>query len=147
MTGLVARTVLACGLLTSGALALPSTASAQTVTFRACNHTDDIAMVASSYIPLGGSDWRNMGWTSVDPGQCKDIFETANGIFYARAEVKDDPDSFWGSDINQCVEYPGPYDFYTTSEQTDCPEGEAAMFTEFHSNGSPVFVWNLNPSD
>jgi uncharacterized membrane protein len=121
--------------------------SSHSVTLRACNHTDSIVLVASSFIPIGGSDWRNKGWTAVSAGQCLDIFKTMNYTFYARAEVKGDSDSSWGTDIDQCVEYPGPYDFYTKSEDTTCPEGEPAKFTTFKSDGSPVYVWNLNPPD
>ena len=120
--------------------------SGHTVTMRACNHTGDAVMVASSFIPVGGSDWRNKGWTSVAAGQCLDIFKTTNYTFYARAEVKGDSASYWGSDIKQCVEYPGPYDFFTGSNDTSCPEGEPADFSTFKSDGSPVYVWNLNPN-
>jgi hypothetical protein len=114
------------------------------VTMRACNHTGNILMVAASFIPVGGTDWRNKGWTSVGAGQCLDIFETSNYTFYARAEVKGDSDTSWGTDIKQCVEYPGPYDFYTGSNDTSCPEGEPADFSTFKSDGNPVYVWNLN---
>src|SRR5579859_915336 len=91
------------------------------VTLRVCNRTDEQVLVASSYIPIGGSDWRNKGWTGVAAGSCLDVFETENRTFYARAEVKGDSEQYWGTDIKQCVEYPGPYDFYTGSEDTTCP--------------------------
>lgn len=133
ITGLAAAT------LTSPAQA------ASTVTLRVCNHTDESVLVGSSYIPIGGSDWRNKGWTKVNAGDCEDIFKTTNRTFYARAEVKGDSDHYWGSDIKQCVEYPGPYDFYTRSEDTTCPEGEPQQFTTFHSDGRSVYVWNLTP--
>lgn len=126
------------------AAAAPAQAASQ-ITLRACNHTDDPVLVASSYIPIGGSDWRNKGWTRVEAGNCEDIFRTTNRTFYARAEVKGDSQQYWGSDIKQCVEYPGPYDFYTKSEDTTCPEGEPQEFTTFHSDGRAVYVWNLNP--
>jgi uncharacterized membrane protein len=115
------------------------------VTLRVCNRTNDTVLVASSYIPIGGSDWRNKGWTRVRAGGCEDIFKTDNRTFYARAEVKGDSDQYWGADIKQCVEYPGPYDFFTGSDETTCPEGEPAEFTTFHSDGRPVYVWNLDP--
>jgi uncharacterized membrane protein len=131
-----------------GAVASFSPAQAATViTLRACNHTDKTVLVGSSYIPIGGSDWRNKGWTGVRPGACLDIFKTENRTFYARAEVKGDSEHYWGADIKQCVEYPGPYDFFTGSDDTTCPEGEPAEFTTFHSDGRPVYVWNLNPAD
>ncbi len=121
--------------------------AASTTTLRVCNHTSDAVLVASSYIPIGGSDWRNKGWTEVDAGSCYNVFKTNNGTFYARAEVKGDSDRYWGKDIKQCVEYPGPYDFYTGSDDTTCPEGEPAEFTTFHSHGRPVYQWDLTPAD
>lgn len=142
-TGLAA----ALGLAALACVVDASGAQAANITMRACNHTNSPVMVASSYIPTNASDWRNKGWTQVSAGSCQDIFKTSNGTFYARAEVKGDSDSYWGSDIQQCVEYPGPYDFYTHSSDTTCPEGEPAEFTTFHSDGSPVYVWNLNPPD
>ncbi len=125
----------------SGDIRLAST----TITFRACNHTDNAVVVGASYIPVGGNLWRNKGWTQVGPGACRDIFTTDNKTFYARAEVKGSSDQYWGHDIKQCVEYPGPYDFMTRSEDTTCPEGDPADMTTFHSDGRPTYVWNLNP--
>jgi len=125
-------------------LATPAEARSR-ITLRVCNRTSDVVLVASSYIPVGCSDWRNKGWTRVRAGGCDDIFTTDNRTFYARAEVKGDSDQYWGSDIKQCVEYPGPYDFYTGSDDTTCPEGEPAEFTTFHSDGRSVYVWNLDP--
>ena len=135
----------AVGLAGFAALAATPASAASTVTLRACNNTRDTVLVGSSYIPIGGSDWRNKGWTRVNAGSCLDIFKTTNRTFYARAEVKGDSDQFWGADISQCVEYPGPYDFYTRSEDTTCPEGEPQKFTTFHSDGRAVYIWNLNP--
>src|SRR3569832_1000804 len=135
----------AVGVAGFAALASTPASAASAITLRACNHSGGTVLVASSYIPIGGSDWRNKGWTRVNAGQCLDIFKTTNRTFYARAEVKGDSEQYWGSDIKQCVEYPGPYDFYTRSEDTTCPEGEPAEFTTFHSDGRPVYVWNLNP--
>ncbi|MGZ5939898.1 MAG: DUF1036 domain-containing protein [Rhizomicrobium sp.] len=134
------------GLAALAAVAMATPAQARgTVTLRVCNRTNDSVLVASSYIPIGGSDWRNKGWTRVRAGGCEDIFKTENRTFYARAEVKGDSDQYWGADIKQCVEYPGPYDFFTGSDDTTCPEGEPAEFTTFHSDGRPVYVWNLDP--
>jgi uncharacterized membrane protein len=136
----------ALGLAGLAAVSMSTSAqAASVVTLRACNHTHNPVLVGSSYIPIGGSRWRNKGWTRVAAGGCEDIFKTTNHTFYVRAEVKGNSDQYWGSDIKQCVEYPGPYDFYTGSDDTTCPEGEPADFTTFHSDGRPVYVWNLNP--
>jgi uncharacterized membrane protein len=135
------------GLLSIATLSLAATtpADAATITLRTCNHTRHTVMVASSYIPVGGSDWRNVGWTRVNARSCTNIFRTKNRTFYARAEIRGNSSRYWGTDIKQCVEYPGPYDFYTRSEDTTCPEGEPQKFTTFHSDGRPIFVWNLDP--
>ena len=146
--GLLAVAALASTLSGSPAAAPPpylQMAANSTITFRACNHTKTTVLVASSFIPVRASDWRNKGWTGVNAGACADIFVTENRTFYARAEVKGHSDQSWGSDIAQCVEYPGPYDFFTKSSDTSCPEGEPAQFTTFHSDGRSVYVWNLNP--
>jgi uncharacterized membrane protein len=115
------------------------------VTFRTCNHTKGPVVVGTSYIPVNGNLWRNKGWTQVGAGACRDIFTTSNHTFYARAETKGKSDQYWGTSIKQCVEYPGPYDFTTRSEDTTCPQGVPADMTTFHSDGRPVYVWNLNP--
>jgi uncharacterized membrane protein len=147
--GLFAVIALASAVSGSPPAAAPSPdlrmAANSVITLRACNHTKTAVLVASSYIPIGGRDWRNKGWTAVNAGACGDIFKTDNRTFYVRAEVRGHSDQSWGSDIAQCVEYPGPYDFMTKSSDTTCPEGEPAQFTTFHSDGRPVYVWNLNP--
>jgi uncharacterized membrane protein len=131
--------------LAAVAASAPAQARGHAITLRVCNRTEDSVLVASSFIPIGGSDWRNKGWSRVRSGSCLDVLTTENRTFYARAEVKGDSDQYWGSDIKQCVEYPGPYDFYTGSDDTTCPEGEPAQFTTFHSDGRSVYVWNLDP--
>ena len=115
------------------------------VTLRACNHTKDTLLIAASFVPVGGKIWRNKGWMIVKAGTCDDIFVSANRKFYARAEVKDHSNQSWGNDIKKCIEYPGPYDFTTSSKDTSCPEGQPAYFAEFNSDGSAVYVWNLTP--
>jgi hypothetical protein len=122
-----------------------SEASAAPVTLRACNHTKDDVLVAGSYIPPGGEKWRNKGLDARQRRCLPRYIQNDQQHFYVRAEVKGDSSQFWGSDIMQCVEYPGPYDFYTGSDETTCPEGEPQKFTTIHSDGRPVFVWNLNP--
>lgn len=122
-----------------------ASAASSLVTLRACNHTKETVVVGSSFIPVNGRDWMNKGWTTVNAHSCADIFKTQNHTFYVRAEVRGHTDQSWGSDIAQCVEYPGPYGFMTKSSDTTCPEGEPAQFSTIHSNGTPVFVWDLNP--
>jgi uncharacterized membrane protein len=144
--GFLAASLIAAAISGSGAeSAAIRLAANNVITLRVCNHTSNPTLIGSSFIPVGGRAWRNKGWTKVNAGACRDIFTTNNHTFYARAEVQGHSDEFWGTDIKQCIEYPGPYDFMTGSKDTTCPEGEPAQFTTFHSNGSPVYVWNLNP--
>ncbi|HVE03324.1 MAG TPA: DUF1036 domain-containing protein [Rhizomicrobium sp.] len=145
-TGILAATLVAAAISGSGAApAEVQLAANNVITLRVCNHTSNPTLIGSSFIPIGGKEWRNKGWTKVNAGACRDIFTTTNRTFYARAEVQGHSDEFWGTDIKQCIEYPGPYDFMTGSNDTTCPEGEPAEFTTFHSDGRPVYVWNLNP--
>jgi uncharacterized membrane protein len=144
--GLLAAALVSAAISGSGvATADIQLAANSVITLRVCNHTSNPTLIGSSFIPVGGKEWRNKGWTKVNAGACRDIFTSTNRTFYARAEVQGHSDEFWGTDIKQCVEYPGPYDFMTGSNDTSCPEGEPAQFTTFHSDGRPVYVWNLNP--
>ena len=134
--------------LAAVAMSTPAQARNTTVVFRACNNTDKTIMLASSFIPIGQSDnWRNKGWQPVSAHSCAEIFRTENTTFYARAERKGHSDQAWGSDIKQCVEYPGPYDFFTASDETSCPEGQPADFKTFRGVHTPVYSWNINVQD
>jgi uncharacterized membrane protein len=144
--GFLAASLVAAAISGSGAASADIQLAANNpITLRVCNHTTNPTLIGSSFIPIGGKEWRNKGWTKVNAGACRDIFTTNNHTFYARAEVQGHSDEYWGTDIKQCIEYPGPYDFMTGSNDTTCPEGEPAQFTTFHSDGRPVYVWNLNP--
>ena len=144
--GFLAASLVAAAISSSGAAPADMQLAANSaITLRACNQTNHALLIGSSFIPIGGREWRNKGWTKVSAGACRDIFATNNRTFYARAEVQGHSDQYWGTDIKQCVEYPGPYDFMTGSKDTTCPEGEPAQFTTFHSNGSAVYKWDLTP--
>src|SRR5215472_7065379 len=140
--GFLAASLVAAAISSSGAATGDvQLAANNAITLRVCNHTTNPTLIGSSFIPVGGNEWRNKGWTKVNAGACRDIFTTTNRTFYARAEVQGHSDEYWGTDIKQCIEYPGPYDFMTNSNDTSCPEGEPAVFTTFHSDGRPVYVW------
>lgn len=129
-----------------GCLVFACSSQAGATTLRVCNNTSQPALVASSYIPVGQSDWRNVGWTPVAPRSCREnLFTTDNNTVYLRAEVRGDSSQYWGTDIQQCVDYPGPYDFYTRSDETTCPQGMPEGFTTIDTQGKEGFTWNLDP--
>jgi uncharacterized membrane protein len=118
------------------------------IVFKTCNKTTNPVFVAGTFMPDPGSgdQWQNEGWKLVAPNACRDIFTTSNRTFYARAEVKGDPDTYWGKDSKHCVVYPGPYKFMNGSNGGDCVQGEPAMMSQFTAGvGVPAFTWTLNP--
>jgi len=129
----------------SGAKAADIRLADNVITFKVCNHSGKQALIGSSFMPVNGTVWRNEGWKFVAAGTCRDIFVTGNRTFYARAEVKGNPDMYWGKGIKMCVLYPGPYDFMTGSSDTTCPKGEPAEMSIFKSDGTNPFTWTLNP--
>lgn len=126
-----------------GAAAQPAR-SAATVTIRVCNRTSDTALVALSYIKVGESRFVNAGWYRVEPGDCDDLAETDNAHFYAYADV-DGEDRFWGGNHDLCVEYPGPYEFYTSTNDTCDSDQEVRAFVTMTATEAGTYTWNLDP--
>ena len=119
-------------------------ASGATVTIRVCNRSNDPALVAISYIKVGESRFINEGWFRVNAGACKDLAETGNAHFYAYADVVD-KDRHWGGSHDLCVEYPGPYEFYTSASDT-CRSGqETRGFVPMEATDTGTYTWNLDP--
>ena len=124
---------------------LVTPAASSTIQFEVCNKTNDEAVVAVHYIPVGGSHWYNEGWFTIPAQQCKNVIETDNSYLYARGEVSGDPDQFWAGDETHCVIYPGPFSFYeSTGEYCDGGQ-ETVEFQEIHFTGvhGGVFTWSL----
>jgi uncharacterized membrane protein len=119
----------------------PTTASFSVTT---CNKTQEILGVAVSYVPVGETTtWRNVGFFSLNPGDCKNLFSTQNRNFYLRAQ--DGAGYHWGEGIRLCLENPGPYDFNTAGSGS-CPDGSITdTFALFTNDSGGDYTWNINP--
>jgi len=121
-----------------------SSKTSQAIQLRVCNRSGDDALVAVSYIPVGESRFVNRGWFPVGAGECGDIAQTNNSNFYFYADVVDQ-DSHWGGSHSLCVEYPGPYDFYTAGSDY-CDSGQETRDFVSASRQEPgTFTWDLDP--
>lgn len=114
------------------------------VTIRVCNNTSNTALVALSYIPVGESRFLNRGWLRVGARQCQNLATTGNRNFYGYAEVDGNSSLRWGGNFNLCVQYPGPYRFYSTGS-SHCASGQSLVgFRAIRADHEGVFTWNLN---
>jgi uncharacterized membrane protein len=111
---------------------------------KVCNRSSDSASVALSFIEPGDTRFINRGWFSVGPGECKVLGETDNATFYAYADV-DNSDRAWQGNHSLCVEYPGPYTFYT-SESDYCTDAQVTRdFIVMTATETGTYTWNLDP--
>lgn len=123
----------------------PATANApSTIQLKVCNRSGNAALVAVSYVPVGESRFYNRGWFRVEAGDCNNIVETNNSNFYFYADV-DGTDRFWGGSHTLCVEYPGPYNFYSTSAEYCESHQETRGFQPASMDEPGTFTWNLDP--
>jgi uncharacterized membrane protein len=124
----------------------PSPGGSQQITIRVCNNTNVNARVALSYQPLGASQFINEGWFSVQARSCQDLVNTANGYFYTYAEVEGDSTRYWNGNYPLCVEYPGPYEFWSVGH-TSCDSRQVLQyFIEVHTDQWGVYTWSLDPA-
>ena len=130
---------------------LPTTAAAQkgggadSVTLRVCNNASQNARVAISYQPVGQSTFLNEGWFEVRAGTCEDLARTTNAYMYGYANVAGNHDLVWAGDHPLCVQYPGPYEFWTTSSPYCETYQESRNFQVLHAQTFGVYTWNLDP--
>lgn len=109
-----------------------------------CNRSRDGASVALSFIEPGDEQFINRGWFSVRAGECKVLGETDNATFYGYADV-DGTDRFWGGNHSLCVEYPGPYTFYTSRDGYCTSSQDVRDFVVLTATEPGTFTWNLDP--
>lgn len=116
-----------------------------TVDISVCNKTRDDVLVALSFQPVGAgpNDWLNKGWYTVLRGECAYIASTENAFFYAYAEKYGNSSRFWGGNHQLCVEYPGPYEFWSTGT---CGRNQNAVpFASLSSDQYGPYTWTLTP--
>ncbi|MDQ8027751.1 MAG: DUF1036 domain-containing protein [Brevundimonas sp.] len=114
------------------------------INLRVCNSSGRSATVAVSYIQPGESRFINRGWYDVADGACEELVTTDNANFYFYADATDGSGRRWAGGHDLCVQYPGPYTFYTSG--TECQSGqELRGFTPFNSTEPGSWTWTLNP--
>lgn len=119
-------------------------ATGEQISIRVCNNTNSNATVAVSYQPLGQNTFYNEGWFNVGSRSCTDLVTTGNAYFYGYAEVIGDANSVWAGDFPLCVQYPGPYAFWTYG--TQCEVGQVVRnFVSMHADNWGVYTWTLTP--
>lgn len=115
------------------------------VNLKVCNHSGRDATVAVSYVPPGESSFMNRGWFDVADGACRDLVETDNTNFYFYADANDGSGRYWEGSHSLCVEYPGPYTFYTTGSEYCEDYQEVRNFTAFTADNPGDWTWTLDP--
>ena len=116
-----------------------------TVDLQVCNRSGRNASVAVSYVEVGSGQFTNRGWFDVYDGACIDLVSTDNANFYMYADAADGSGRSWAGDHPLCVQYPGPYAFWSDDSDT-CPYGyEIRNFVPMHADEVGPYVWTLNP--
>ena len=116
-----------------------------TIDLRVCNRSGRDATVAVSYVQPGESTFMNRGWYDVADGACRELVTTDNANFYFYADATDGSGRYWKGDHTLCVEYPGPYTFYSTGG-SECGSGQDTRdFAAFHAEEPGSWTWTLDP--
>lgn len=118
---------------------------ASTVDIQVCNRSGRDATVAVSYVEVGSGQFVNRGWYDVLNGACAQLVSTDNANFYVYADATDGSGRSWQGEHVLCVQYPGPYTFWSTGSST-CEEGqETRSFVPIHADEPGPYTWNLDP--
>ena len=115
------------------------------ILFRVCNNTNNPTRVAVSYQPVGSGQFYNEGWYGVPSRSCQDIVRTGNAYIYGYAEVENDGSRYWAGDHPLCVQYPGPYAFWSTGSQYCAAGQELRNFVVMHVETFGEYTWTLDP--
>jgi uncharacterized membrane protein len=116
-----------------------------TVDIEVCNESGRNGTVAISYVEVGTGQFINRGWYEVANGSCTSIVSTDNANFYLYGDTLDGSGRTWSGDHPLCVQYPGPYTFWSDGSET-CPVGyEIKNFVAMHANETGTYTWTLNP--
>ncbi len=124
--------------------ALPPAAPA-TVDIRVCNESGRNGTVAISYVEVGSGRFINRGWYDVANGACTALVSTDNANFYMYGDSTDGSGLTWAGNHALCVQYPGPYTFWSDGSDT-CPTGyEIRNFVVMHAEQTGTYTWTLDP--
>ena len=116
-----------------------------TVDIRVCNETGRDGTVAISYVEVGSGRFINRGWYEVANGTCENLVSTDNANFYLYGDTLDGSGRRWSGNHALCVQYPGPYTFWSDGSDT-CPTGyEIRDFVAMHADEPGPWTWTLNP--
>ena len=147
------KTVVIAAVAAGLTFAAPAPASAQkanssgtpTVDLKVCNNSGRTATVAVSYVEVGSARFINRGWYDVYNGACLDLVSTDNANFYMYADATDGSGRSWSGNHSLCVQYPGPYTFWSDGSDT-CPSGyETRNFVPMHADEPGDYTWTLDP--
>ena len=116
-----------------------------TVDVRVCNESGRDGTVAISYVEVGTSRFINRGWFEVANGACSFIVSTDNANFYMYGDTLDGSGRTWSGNHPLCVQYPGPYTFWSDGSET-CPAGyEIKNFVPMTAAETGPYTWTLEP--
>jgi len=116
-----------------------------TVDIRVCNESGRNASIAISYVEVGSGRFINRGWYVVNNGQCTAIVSTDNANFYMYGDAIDGSGRSWSGNHALCVQYPGPYTFWSDGSDT-CPSGyETRNFVVLGAEDVGTYTWTLDP--
>ena len=121
----------------------PAAGSGQ-VDIRVCNKSGRKVTVGLSFIEPGDDRFINRGWFVVNAGRCEVLGSTDNATFYAYAHAEDGSGLVWKGNHALCVEFPGPYTFYTGDEYCDANQ-ETREFIVLTASEPGTYTWNLDP--
>ena len=114
----------------------PSPGGGQQITIRVCNNTNDNARVALSYQPVGASQFIQRGLVQrARRGRARTWSTRPTRYIYTYAEVENDGTRYWNGNYPLCVEYPGPYEFWSVGHASCEAQHEVLQyFIEVHTD-------------
>lgn len=116
-----------------------------TVDIEVCNQSGRNGKVAISYVEVGTGRFINRGWYEVANGACVDVVSTDNANFYMYGDAVDGSGRSWSGNHALCVQYPGPYTFWSDGSDT-CPSGyETRNFVVMRAEDVGPYTWTLEP--
>jgi uncharacterized membrane protein len=126
-------------------MAPPAPVRSATVDIRVCNESGRDGSVAISYVEVGTGRFINRGWYTVNNGACTGLVSTDNANFYMYGDTTDGSGRVWAGNHALCVQYPGPYTFWSDGSDT-CPAGyETRNFVVMHAEDVGQYTWTLEP--